>query len=61
MNSCNPTCTQTVFEGIVEQYSVPNVFSMCLNKFEGGVLDVGVIDPKKYVGEIQYTPITNKR
>ena len=61
MNSCNPTCTQTVFEGIVDQYSVQNVFSMCLNKWEGGVIDIGEIDSNKYTGEMQYTPITNKR
>ncbi len=61
MNSCNPTCTPTVFDAFSEAYNFPNLFGMCLNKWEGGVIDVGEVDNNKFTGELMYTPITNER
>ena len=61
MNACNPTCTEPIFDALVRTNQFSNVFSMCLNEETGGVLDLGEIDNKKFVGELQYTPITNHR
>jgi len=61
MNACNPTCTTPIYDDIVANYGLPNLFSMCLTLSNGGVMDLGLIDHSKYTGVIQYTPIETQR
>jgi len=61
MNACNPTCTIPIFDHISRSYGIPNLFAMCLTGSNGGVLDLGAIDTKKYQGQIKYTAVTQKR
>jgi len=61
MNACNPTCTTMIYDDIARQENLPNIISMCLTANNGGVLDLGLIDPAKYSGSIVYSPVTQER
>jgi len=57
----NPTCTTLIYDDISAQQNLPDIISMCLTESDGGVLDLGMIDSTKYIGNITYTPITQQR
>jgi len=61
MNACNPSCTTPIYDAIVQQYSLPDLYSICLTPSSGGSLDLGLIDSAKYSGKILYTPIETQR
>jgi hypothetical protein len=61
MNACNPTCTSLIYDDISAQQNLPDLIAMCLTESDGGILDLGMIDPTKYTGNISYTPITQER
>eukprot|EP01126_Amoeba_proteus_P061998 TRINITY_DN8374_c0_g2_i3.p1 TRINITY_DN8374_c0_g2~~TRINITY_DN8374_c0_g2_i3.p1 ORF type:complete len:265 (+),score=33.57 TRINITY_DN8374_c0_g2_i3:106-900(+) len=52
MNACNPTCTTPIMDHISADLGVQNIFAMCLTPTNGGVLDLGKIDPNKYTGGV---------
>ncbi|GAM23423.1 hypothetical protein SAMD00019534_065980, partial [Acytostelium subglobosum LB1] len=54
--SCK-TCVQTVFESIVKNTGVKNIFSMVLNNEGSGAMSMGDINPHFYSGPVLYTPI----
>lgn len=59
-NNCNPSCFPTVLDSMAQQGQLqPYLFSMCLQPTYG-TLDLGVVDPYKYSGTMQYLAlITN--
>ena len=62
MNACNPSCTIPIFDDIVLQNpGLPNLFSICLTPENGGVLDLGLIDSKKYSSPLTYIPVIDER
>ncbi|GJD07786.1 Embryonic pepsinogen [Galdieria sulphuraria] len=52
--ACNPTCVTPLFDAIVQQKSIANVFSVLLNP-DNGVLVLGGVDGNFSNGSISYT------
>eukprot|EP00871_Galdieria_phlegrea_P000621 jgi/Galph1/155/GphlegSOOS_G4931.1 len=52
--ACNPTCVTPLFDTIVQQKSIANVFSVLLNP-SNGVLVLGGVDGSFYNGTMSYT------
>lgn len=57
-NNIHPKKQSTWFENIRPKLAAP-LFTTSLKRRAAGTFDFGFIDPKKYVGEIVYTPILN--
>eukprot|EP00871_Galdieria_phlegrea_P005477 jgi/Galph1/5930/GphlegSOOS_G4628.1 len=57
--SCNPTCITPVFNQLVSSFSIPDVFSVLINKNSGAFV-IGGTNASLYEGEIQYTSLANK-
>eukprot|EP01090_Pellita_catalonica_P001553 TRINITY_DN11312_c0_g1_i1.p1 TRINITY_DN11312_c0_g1~~TRINITY_DN11312_c0_g1_i1.p1 ORF type:complete len:385 (+),score=47.54 TRINITY_DN11312_c0_g1_i1:35-1156(+) len=60
-NACNPTCTTPVYQSLSKETGTPNIVGMCLTGTQGGVMDLGFIDDKKFSGELQWAPVRTKR
>jgi len=58
--SCNPTCISPVFNQIVESFSLPNIFSVLINR-DAGAFVVGGVNSSLYEGSIEYSPLADKQ
>ncbi|KAF2074656.1 hypothetical protein CYY_004051 [Polysphondylium violaceum] len=53
--SCK-SCVPTVYESMVAQQGLKNIFGMMLDYEGGGVLSLSDLNPNYYEGDIEYTP-----
>jgi len=62
LNACNPTWAPTIFGQIVDNNEdMDDLFGLCLDPSNGGVIDMGYIDNSKYTGEIQWVAVVQPR
>jgi len=60
-NACNPTCVPSIWSSLVKSDKFEDVFGLCLNATNGGVVDMGYIDPTKFYGNLQWVPVVQER
>jgi len=54
--ACSPNTFEPVFDALVNQANISNIFSLCLNR-SGGRLTLGGIDPSINATDITYVPL----
>jgi len=62
-SNCNPTCKPTVIETLCKANKLPNMFSLCLQGFKGGIssVDIGGVNKNKFGSPLFYLPMLTTR
>jgi len=62
LNACNPTWAPTILgEIFAKNPDLQDMFGLCLDPQNGGVIDIGFADSSKYTGELQWVPQVQER